>query len=247
MKKIIIISLFLVLWPFQLARAADVDTFPYVEDFETFTLCSIAYGAACSLTNNWINDAGDDFDWATDAGGTGSFGTGPSEDHNPGTAIGKYLYTESSTTNSRPLRSDLLSPSFDFSAVNAPTLDFWFHMLGGTMGTLHIDVSTDGGATFTDDIISAFTDDQDLWQLKSVDLTAYSGEANVVVRFRSLLGTSFTSDMAIDDVTVYGADANPAVPQKIPTVSAWGLVLLTSLLAIFGFRQRSLRQNKGER
>ena len=46
--------------------------------------------------NGWADDVNDDFDWALNANGTPSIGTGPTADHTGG---GDYLYMESSAPN----------------------------------------------------------------------------------------------------------------------------------------------------
>ena len=61
----------------------------------------------------------------------------------------------------------------------------------------------DAAAAFTTDVWGPTTDNVDLWQTAYVDLAAHSTGAEVAVRFRGISGTSFTSDMAIDDVEVF--------------------------------------------
>ncbi|MBW2456229.1 MAG: hypothetical protein JRI68_17045, partial [Deltaproteobacteria bacterium] len=71
-------------------------TAPYLEDFEAEAICAATCGVACPLNaTGWSNASGDDMDWTVHQGTTASAGTGPSTDHNPGTATGKYLYVES--------------------------------------------------------------------------------------------------------------------------------------------------------
>ena len=78
------------------------------------------------------------------------------------------------------------------------------HMYGGTMGTLQIDLSNDGGTTWTNNVWSRSGNQGDVWNVDTVAISTFIGLTNnMVVRFRSLAGTSFTSDMAIDDVTFY--------------------------------------------
>lgn len=197
--KFIFTALTCLLWAQQVFSAPNIP--PYSEDFESFTASST------TLTNGWSNSATDNQDWTVDINGTSSSNTGPTAnggaDHNPGTSGGKYLYTETSAPSDLSDVYNLISPAFDFTGQSIPTLDFWYHMYGPTMGMLHIDISIDGGITFTNNITPAFTDNQDLWQQKIIFLPTYTGQANVVFRFRSIHGTSFTGDMAIDDFNVY--------------------------------------------
>lgn len=210
-------------------NAQTITTFPYAEDFESFTTCGTGCGAVCPLaggTNAWTNDLTDNLDWLVDVGGTGSSDTGPTAnggaDHNPGTSSGKYLYIESSCsgTGYPNMTANIWSPAIDLTGTNNVQFEFWYHMFGTSMGTMHVDVSVDGGVTFTNDIIPSWTDDLDLWQEQAVSLGAYVGQT-VIVRIRHVTGTSFGSDAAIDDVNIYdllqddagiSAFVNPLLP-----------------------------------
>jgi len=206
MKRIL--SLFgVLLFGLGLAQA-QITTFPYNEDFETFTNCGTSCTSTCNLpvASGWTNAATANRDWIVDNGGTGSGGTGPSVDHNPGTSAGKYLYTESSSPCSSPGSSwHLVSPEFDLSGLTDPAVSFWYHMLGGSMGTMHLDMSLDNGATWINDIVPGWTDNVNLWQERKVCLngSAAAGAPSVRFRIRGLSGTSFTSDMAVDDFSVF--------------------------------------------
>ena len=137
---------------------AQIVAFPYTQDFESFTSCGTGCGATCALSSNWQNDLTDNLDWLTDVGGTSSSSTGPSIDHNPGTSSGKYLYVESSCsgTGYPNFTANLLSPTIDLTGTNNVQFEFWYHMFGSTMGNLHVDISTDGGLTWTNDIVPAW-------------------------------------------------------------------------------------------
>ena len=41
----------------------------------------------------------------------------------------------------------LLSPQIDLSALTSPMLEFYYHMFGAAMGSLHVDVSDGSGWT----------------------------------------------------------------------------------------------------
>lgn len=181
---------------------AQISVFPHNENFETFTTCFESCFAPCVLTSNWTNSTTDGTDWIVDANGTTTVGTGPTAnagaDHNPGTAGGKYLYLES--TSCQSVTGILESPYLDFTGGTYPYLTFWYHMYGGTMGTLHVDVSTDSGATWTNNVIPSITSNTNVWQQATVGLGAFGGQV-VKVRFRGNIGAGSSSDMAIDDVT----------------------------------------------
>ena len=45
--------------------------------------------------------------------------------------------------------ANIFTPPFDVSGLANPVFSIWYHMYGATMGTLSVDVSTDGGTTWT--------------------------------------------------------------------------------------------------
>ena len=175
-----------------------VSNFPYSEDFDGFSTCTASCGAVCPLTNGWINSPQDDFDWTTDANGTGSTGTGPSGDHTSGS--GNYLYTETSGTACQNSTAELISPCFDLTGLQCPNLEFFYHQFGATQGTLSVDISLDGGTTWAN-LFSSTGNQGDQWNQGLIDLSNFT---NNTVRFRFVgnTGSSFTGDMAIDDVSI---------------------------------------------
>ena len=207
----LILGLSAVLLTAELSNSQTITTFPYSQNFESFASCPTGPGSACTLSSFWVNDGGDDIDWTTDIGGTGTPNTGPSVDHNPGTATGKYLYVEASSNGIGfpNMTANLLTPQIDLTGANSMQFEFWYHMLGQSMGTMHVDISTDNGVTWTNDITPFWTDNQDLWQQKTVDLGAYTNQT-VTIRIRHITGTSFYSDAAIDDVLIYDLLPNDA-------------------------------------
>ena len=188
--------------------AQVVNTFPFNEDFESWTLCSSTAGSACALPTPWLNELGDDIDWTTDNNGTSSSPTGPTAnggaDHTTGVAGGKYLYTESSSPANPNKVANLDGPWFDFTGLTAPRINYWYHMFGTSMGTMTLQVRTavSGIGAWTT-VVPAYTGNVDAWQEMDVDLMAYAGLDSVQIRWVGVTGSSFLSDMAIDDVTVY--------------------------------------------
>jgi hypothetical protein len=169
---------------------------PYFEDFETFS--------GTNYQNGWANGNGTST-WSADSDGTGSSNTGPELDHTTGTNSGIYMYTEASTTAFSTF--ELLSPCINLSNLTCPKLSFWYHMYGATMGELHVDVSNDNGATWTLDVTPPLIGEQQTsdiapWGNREANLGNFSN-STIIIRFRGIIGSSFTSDMAIDDVSVF--------------------------------------------
>ncbi len=199
-------------------QCSPISTFPYTQNFDSWTTSSPT--AACTSNGNvslfdcWNNDTGDNIDWDIYSGSTASSGTGPTSDHTTGS--GKYLYTESSggCTNQTGF---ITMPTFDFSSLYNPELTFWYNMYGASMGTLSIQISTNGGTSWSSNLWSLTGDQGSAWQKATIDLSAYQGQTSVKIRYTSLTGGDYQSDIAIDDVTVSGLNC---IPPDIPTLSA---------------------------
>ncbi len=210
MKKLTFLTFF-ALALFALNSQAQINTFPHTEDFESFSNCTTGCGATCVLSAGWSNSLTDDLDWLTDENGTGSSPTGPPADHTTGTSSGHYLYVETSCggTGFPNKIADLWTETIDLSAHASAQLEFWYHMYGASMGNLQVDVSTNGGGAWTNEM-APITDNQDLWQMATVDLSAYDGDV-IIVRFRYVSGTNYYGDAAIDDVTITATVGAPPI------------------------------------
>ncbi len=159
-----------------------VSNFPYSESFE-------------SGIGQWSHSNNDDINWIRDGFGTPSSSTGPSSASDGS----YYIYTESSGYYSK--KAYLESPCFDITSLSNPELSFYYNMYGATMGTLQVDISTDGGQTWNNAVWSKSGNQGTSWHLAQIDLSAYSGN-EVRIRLHGTTGTSFTSDMAVDDIQV---------------------------------------------
>ncbi|MCB1085661.1 MAG: hypothetical protein KDM63_01330 [Verrucomicrobiae bacterium] len=196
----------------SVTQASDLPDSPetdlLTQDFEGFGQKSTVSGATVTLVEGWINDSGDDLDWTSDLGGTPSRGggTGPLTDHTLGTAAGTYLYVESSSSGvGFPNKvANLISPSIDLSGTVNNQVEFYHHLFGAAMGSLTVQVSTDGGATWSSDLYSVSGNQGDVWNKAQIDLSAFDGQSDVRLRLHAVTGTNFTSDIAVDDFRVFG-------------------------------------------
>lgn len=188
------------------AYSQVISTFPHTTDFEGQALCGTSCSGSCNPTTGWKNADQYGFpqagtDWLVEDGSTPSTDTGPDQDHTTGTATGKYFYVE--TSGCVAVQAHCVSALYDFSASTAPRMQFWWHMYGATMGQMHIDVDTSETNNWVMDVVPSWTANQNLWQMMDISLAAFAGDDSVRIRFRFNTGTSFTSDAAIDDITVY--------------------------------------------
>jgi len=174
---------------------------PYFEDFELFSAGNAVnpWPRGWSSTNNASAPRWESED-ATGAN-ENSTATGPFYDNTtPSTAGGMYMYLETSG-GALGDTSDMVSPPIYIdSAFNNVLLEFYYHMYGATMGDLKIYVDTNG----VSDLLISYTGQQqtagsDAWNLASLNLVGYQGKS-VVLRFSGVRGSSYTSDMSIDDI-----------------------------------------------
>lgn len=181
-------------------QAQVINTFPHYEDLETWTLCNDSCGALCPLSNGWTNQGNILF--LTDNGGTPTGATGPSVDHNPGTATGKYVYIESSAP-CNPDTALLETPLIDLHNVLNPGVSFWFHQLTATSysSPYYVNLSLDSGTTWTA-IDSGNTSSANTWIYDSVGLGGYVGNT-IKLQFEMSTNNSF-NDFALDDFTFHG-------------------------------------------
>ena len=209
---------------------------PYTQNFDGFTTCAVSAicDYNCTLSANWFNvsnlvtNIGDEMDWRPDANGTPTGGTGPSGDHTSGS--GNYLYIESSGDGGNGCRNAtalLQSPCIDLCQYNQASLSFWYHMNGGSIGSLHVDVFSNG--EWVEDVITPLVGAQgDQWSEATVDLSAFGGEV-IIARFRGITGNGFTSDIAIDDVSITGTAVTASISCPTPTTLNLGANCTVSL------------------
>ncbi|MGB0863120.1 MAG: S8 family serine peptidase [Saprospiraceae bacterium] len=200
---------------------------PYSESFESFGNCGTASDCeleVCSLGNGWTNEENgtqDDIDWRVNNNATPSGGTGPSVDHTFGNASGKYLYLEASGGCSNRT-AELISPCIDLSSTTNPYFSLWYHMLGGDMGALHIDILSNG--TWINDIATPISGDQgNQWIKLEVPLTTYIGQS-ISLRVRAITGSNYESDIAIDDFNIFDITTPPVAAMDVSNLCANGTI-----------------------
>jgi hypothetical protein len=185
-----------------------IDSFPFFTDFEQGF--SIGAGTPYNpgiLDSTWSRTplgGTSQYMWVVHSGSTGSTATGPSGDHTSG--LGTYLYAEASNGSSGDT-AILMMPCIDIHNIAYPVLEFYFHMYGNTMGELHVDAYF-GGAWVNDIMPPLQNDSGDVWHKTSVGLNLYKGITQI--RFRAIKGSSYGSDIAIDDIRIWQPPAYDA-------------------------------------
>ena len=182
---------------------ATVSTFPYSESFE-------------SGIGDWTQNTGDDLNWTRDSNGTPSSGTGPAS----GADGSFYLYIEASGNGTGyPNKNAIITlPCMDVTSLASPKLNFSYHMNGTAMGDLIVQTSTDDGSSWTN-VWSIAGSQGNVWNDVSLDLPSESG---IQVRFNGTTGSSWSSDIAIDDVSVADGSTPTCPPITFGTISSYG-------------------------
>ncbi|XP_071953545.1 MAM and LDL-receptor class A domain-containing protein 2-like, partial [Antedon mediterranea] len=144
--------------------------------------------------NGWIQEFDDNFDWTRRYGSTPSFNTGPTNGHS-GYGADYYVYIETSPIGSgltARLRSPLLPQN------QRITLSFYYHMYGNTIGTLNVYRKSN----FGDELVwSKYGNQGNIWLYGVVQLSNTGYGDNYIV-FEGISGSSFTGDIAIDDIYI---------------------------------------------
>lgn len=174
--------------------SSTVSSFPYNESFET--------------NDGWTQVTGDDGNWVRDASGTPSSGTGPSS----GADGSYYMFLEASTNGSTGqigsnATAILQSPCFNLSGLSSATFSFSNHMYGTSVGSLKLEASTNG--TNWTSIWNDSGNKGNQWNSVSVNLSAYLGQSEVRLRFVGTTGSSWSSDIAIDKLSLTSGGGNP--------------------------------------
>ena len=183
MKKLLLLLLLL---PF--ITLGQVNTFPWTHNFDN------GVGLA-----NWPSDDGD---WLLISGTTPSFNTGPQGDHTTGNGV--YWYVEASSPNFPNNYFVSQTDTFDISQTPGQILSFWYHMYGDYMGELNTWIGDNNGWTKIDAIVG---NQDDEWYLKYIELDSLSIVGNFTIAFEGITGSSWASDIAIDDI--YIGDSYP--------------------------------------
>jgi hypothetical protein len=171
-----------------------VTTFPYTQHFDDGI-----------LPVNWETSGA--MSWLVDVNGTPSSGTGPLVDHTLMDATGSYIYSEASSLNQGD-EAILLTRKIDLNTLTDPSVNFAYHMFGADMGTLTVDVidvtDPDPLNHTTTQVFTISGQQQaqaDPYLIATVDLSAFASSI-IQLTFTSVRGAGFTSDVALDDISV---------------------------------------------
>ncbi|XP_020897633.1 MAM domain-containing protein 2 [Exaiptasia diaphana] len=132
------------------------------------------------------------YKWARHKYTTKSSNTGPDGDNTSG--YGHYVYMETSKQNGQGQTAYLKSPALPPS--DAHCLTFYYHMYGRDMGSLNVYIQKPKSRKkFL--VFTVSGDQGDMWHYQEV---AIASTCKYRVVFEGVRGTSFLSDIALDDI-----------------------------------------------
>ncbi len=212
-------------------QGQTVNTFPYLEDFE-------GSSSTQNFPAGWSTNTSS-FRWEIEDNMSGSnqssSSTGAAWDHTQYTTnnTGDYAFTEASSGGTGAT-TNLNSPTIDLTGqYGIITLDFWYHMYGSAMGTFSVDILNSSNQVIQANAWSIsgqqHTSGTAPWTQATVNLSQYYNQ-QIKLRFVGTRGTSFTSDMCLDDVgiTITPLADPTGVTASSTSVCASGTVTLTA-------------------
>nr|XP_032524912.1 cell wall integrity and stress response component 4-like isoform X2 [Danaus plexippus plexippus] len=187
-------------------------------DFEEPDLCG------------WTQDEMHDFDWTRFNKKTPSsfLLTGPSYDHTIGkNGSGYYMYIES-TSRLKNDTARFMSPVYSQSLSEDGCFSFFYHMFGNTIGGLRVYQKPDklpmavllnlsGSQRDQHILFEKWGNQGDQWYSSVSDLRNLGDNFQIIIE--GIRGTSFTSDIAIDDVAILQGENCTAAKNRATTPS----------------------------
>ncbi len=182
-----------------------------VETFDQQTPCFPNCAAVCNISGFWRNTGGDDFDWLVYQGPTPTPNTGPNAGVNN---AGRYAYIETTGSLCNNGRRAFLESNcvrLRKFGNDSCHLSFHYHMFGTQIHTLRLEVSSDGGFTWS--TLWQRTGNQgNQWHKVYLSLNAWPEGAILKFRFVGIGGSGSLGDIAIDQIVLHGSeDLGPGV------------------------------------
>ncbi len=186
--------------------AAQITTYPFVEDFDGFATPGTAPPPGWGQEVADASGAFSDWDFTNIATPTPS--TGPPSDNS---GSGYYGYVSDAGEH---ITVDLRSPCFDLGALITPRLSFYLYSDNASIpftndAMLSIDVVSLTSGTTTPNAFGPIGHQGPMWTYQFLDLTPWFSETiQLVFRINTANG-NVSHDIAIDDVAVYDPVATP--------------------------------------
>ncbi|WNJ20717.1 choice-of-anchor J domain-containing protein [Pontibacter sp. G13] len=130
---------------------------------------------------------------------------------------GRFAASNDDACNCDMSRDDLISPGVNLSGTTGVFLRFWAYYDGYFGSLAMVDISLDGGGTWTNIYL---LDALDQWQMHEVDLGSFAGQSDIQLRFRHDDQGNYGTGVAIDDVEIsQAASWDLAIsPRPLPEI-----------------------------
>lgn len=169
------------------------EVWPYHESFET------GLGRWTPLVNSEGYQR-----WYRNFGSTSSYNTGPSGAHDGDW----YCYIEASSYFDQTYE---MEATFDLSSLPNPAITFRYHMYGGATGALQVEVNTGSGWKNVLSIVGQQnTGHNTAWNQAEIILGSEHVSTNTLIRFKGTTGSTWTSDISIDDIWIHEKQTMPS-------------------------------------
>lgn len=174
-----------------------------LENFDGQPACVGNCVVNCDIEGVWKNARDDDMDWILMSGPTNTPGTGPQDDVSQG---GNYIYLETSGCES-DMEAILYSSCIQLNKQGTDTchLSFYYHMFGFTIGSLKLEVSDDGGFTWSE-LWEKIGNQGDEWFKAFVGLGDFEDGEILQFRFVGEKTSGLKGDIALDEIVIYGSE-----------------------------------------
>jgi len=150
----------------------------------------------------YTQDTTDDVDWTLQRGQPGTTNTGPDNDHTYGNSSGHFVYLEASNLHSGDT-ARLVSQAF--TVTDDKCLTFFYNMYGSDIDRLNVYLQNNNQPNTKITLWSRRGQQQSSgadWGKASVNLPQTSQGSYVRLVFEAIIGQSYRSDIAIDDISL---------------------------------------------
>ncbi|MCF8297515.1 MAG: T9SS type A sorting domain-containing protein [Saprospiraceae bacterium] len=202
---------------------SPLSNFPYYENFDSAIAGSGSSTFPGVLPLGWTRNqsSGNGYMMLVNNGPTNQSNSGPDYDHTTG--IGNYIYSSRGQGIFGLDSASLVSPCFDITNLTTPQLEFYYHMYGASIISLSVDIWC--GSGWVRDIWikngQQQTTSTSPWERATVDLNPYKSVTKIRFRCNS---SSYTSNIAIDDVKIWKPSANDAGVIALKSPISSGLI-----------------------
>lgn len=175
-----------------------------LETFDNQLTCDPICNAVCTQTGVWRNLPGSSFNWLIYKDPTPTPDTGPDQDVS---GNGHYAYIETTGFQcANGSQAVLQSGCFQLDKKNTDTchLSFYYHMYGSSIGTLRLQVSSDGGLTWQT-LWTRQGSQGNQWIKASLSLRQFTNGSTLQFRFVGIKGNGSLGDIGIDQIALHGS------------------------------------------